>query len=86
MVHVLYLREKIAAQLQPDISMLEMFDLIHVFLSFCTETIFAGDVHHIKVGSETNVHDNTLVHVAKTNVNGNVMPTFIGSRVIVGRF
>jgi len=46
----------------------------------------AGDVNHIKVGSETNIQDNTLVHVAKTNVSGNVLPTIIGNRVTIGRF
>lgn len=45
----------------------------------------AGDVNHIKVGSETNIQDNTLVHVAKTNVSGNVLPTVIGNRVTIGR-
>ena len=44
----------------------------------------AGDVHQIKVGSETNIQDNTLVHVAKTNVSGNVEPTIIGDRVTIG--
>jgi carbonic anhydrase/acetyltransferase-like protein (isoleucine patch superfamily) len=46
----------------------------------------AGDVHQIKVGSETNIQDNTLVHVAKTNVSGNVEPTIIGNRVTIGMF
>lgn len=45
----------------------------------------AGDVHHIKVGSETNIQDNTVVHVAKTNVSGNVEPTVIGNRVTIGK-
>lgn len=46
--------------------------------------VLRGDVHHIKVGSETNIQDNTVVHVAKTNVSGNVEPTVIGNRVTIG--
>jgi carbonic anhydrase/acetyltransferase-like protein (isoleucine patch superfamily) len=46
--------------------------------------VLRGDVNHIKVGSETNIQDNTLVHVAKTNVSGNVLPTVIGNRVTIG--
>ncbi|KAG0582936.1 hypothetical protein KC19_3G096100 [Ceratodon purpureus] len=46
--------------------------------------VLRGDVHSIKVGSETNIQDNTLVHVAKTNVSGNVQPTIIGNRVTIG--
>jgi carbonic anhydrase/acetyltransferase-like protein (isoleucine patch superfamily) len=47
-------------------------------------TVLRGDVNSISIGSETNIQDNTLVHVAKTNVSGNVAPTFIGDRVTVG--
>eukprot|EP00246_Nothoceros_aenigmaticus_P017578 TRINITY_DN8710_c0_g1_i1.p1 TRINITY_DN8710_c0_g1~~TRINITY_DN8710_c0_g1_i1.p1 ORF type:complete len:254 (+),score=53.75 TRINITY_DN8710_c0_g1_i1:131-892(+) len=46
--------------------------------------VLRGDVNHITVGSFTNIQDNTLVHVAKTNVSGNVAPTIIGSKVTVG--
>jgi len=46
--------------------------------------VLRGDVNHIRVGSETNIQDNTLVHVAKTNVSGNVAPTIIGNKVTVG--
>ena len=45
----------------------------------------AGDVNQIRVGSETNIQDNTLVHVAKTNVSGHVSPTIIGNKVTVGK-
>ena len=46
---------------------------------------FTGDVNSISVGSETNIQDNTLVHVAQTNISGNVRPTVIGSRVTIGK-
>lgn len=46
--------------------------------------VLRGDVNSISVGSETNIQDNTLVHVAKTNLSGNVMATSIGSRVTIG--
>lgn len=46
--------------------------------------VLRGDVNSITVGSETNIQDNTLVHVAKTNISGKVMPTTIGSRVTIG--
>ncbi|MCL7041027.1 hypothetical protein MKW94_025990, partial [Papaver nudicaule] len=43
-----------------------------------------GDVNHINVGSGTNIQDNSLVHVAKTNLKGKVLPTIIGDNVTVG--
>ncbi|KAH7283397.1 hypothetical protein KP509_34G005500 [Ceratopteris richardii] len=46
--------------------------------------VVRGDVNSITIGSGTNIQDNTLVHVAKTNISGNVMPTTIGSRVTIG--
>ncbi|KAL3700355.1 hypothetical protein R1sor_018377 [Riccia sorocarpa] len=46
--------------------------------------VLRGDVNYIRVGSETNIQDNTLVHVAKTNVSGNIAPTIIGDKVTVG--
>eukprot|EP00249_Psilotum_nudum_P009514 c21986_g1_i1 orf=859-1668(-) len=46
--------------------------------------ILRGDVNSIIVGSNTNIQDNTLVHVAKTNISGNVFPTTIGNRVTIG--
>lgn len=46
--------------------------------------VLRGDVNSISVGSTTNIQDNTLVHVAKTNISGNVMPTIIGNRVTIG--
>lgn len=45
----------------------------------------AGDVNNISVGSGTNIQDNSLVHVAKTNLSGKVLPTTIGDNVTVGK-
>lgn len=42
-------------------------------------TIVRGDVHHIRVGSSTNIQDNSVVHVTS-----NKYPTIIGNNVTVG--
>lgn len=46
--------------------------------------VLRGDVNHISVGSGTNIQDNSLIHVAKTNLKGKVLPTVIGDNVTVG--
>jgi len=46
--------------------------------------VLRGDVNNISVGTGTNIQDNSLVHVAKTNISGNVKPTIIGDNVTVG--
>ena len=46
--------------------------------------VLRGDVNGIVVGSHTNIQDNAVVHVAKTNVGGRESPTIIGDRVTVG--
>ncbi|CAN8320862.1 unnamed protein product [Cochlearia groenlandica] len=46
--------------------------------------VLRGDVNNISVGSGTNIQDNSLVHVAKTNLSGKVLPTIIGDNVTVG--
>lgn len=46
--------------------------------------VLRGDVNSISIGSGTNVQDNSLVHVAKTNLAGKVLPTIIGDNVTVG--
>ncbi|KAI3824306.1 hypothetical protein L1987_05761 [Smallanthus sonchifolius] len=43
-----------------------------------------GDVNGIRVGSGTNIQDNALVHVAKSNISGNVLSTTLGNNVTVG--
>ncbi|KAF8668924.1 hypothetical protein HU200_052130 [Digitaria exilis] len=47
-------------------------------------SILRGDVNSIHIGSGTNIQDNSLVHVAKSNISGKVLPTIIGSNVTVG--
>ncbi|XP_070669754.1 gamma carbonic anhydrase 1, mitochondrial isoform X2 [Malus domestica] len=42
------------------------------------------DVNNIVVGYGTNIQDNSLVHVAKSNLSGKVLPTIIGDNVTVG--
>ncbi|GLT40117.1 hypothetical protein SLA2020_142730 [Shorea laevis] len=46
--------------------------------------VLRGDVNSISVGSRTNIQDNSLVHVAKSNISGKVLPTIIGDNVTVG--
>ncbi|GAU15284.1 hypothetical protein TSUD_03510 [Trifolium subterraneum] len=46
--------------------------------------VMRGDVNSISVGSGTNIQDNSLVHVAKSNLSGKVLPTTIGDNVTVG--
>eukprot|EP00475_Leptophrys_vorax_P022390 TRINITY_DN3047_c0_g2_i1.p1 TRINITY_DN3047_c0_g2~~TRINITY_DN3047_c0_g2_i1.p1 ORF type:complete len:263 (-),score=9.52 TRINITY_DN3047_c0_g2_i1:241-1029(-) len=46
--------------------------------------VLRGDVNSIRVGSDTNIQDGCIVHVAKTNLAGKVLPTIIGSRVTIG--
>ncbi|KAL1546762.1 Gamma carbonic anhydrase 2, mitochondrial [Salvia divinorum] len=47
-------------------------------------SVLRGDVNSISVGSGTNIQDNSLVHVAKTNLSGKVLPTIIGNNVTIG--
>lgn len=54
-----------------------------LFSSDC-DFLFKGDVNSISVGSGTNIQDNSLVHVAKSNLSGKVLPTIIGDNVTVG--
>lgn len=41
-------------------------------------------MNSISVGAGTNIQDNSLVHVAKSNLSGKVLPTIIGDNVTVG--
>ncbi|KAK4744783.1 hypothetical protein SAY87_011095 [Trapa incisa] len=45
---------------------------------------FIGDANSISVGSGTNIQDNSLVLVAKSNLSGKVLPTTIGDNVTIG--
>ncbi|XP_072985670.1 gamma carbonic anhydrase 1, mitochondrial-like [Typha latifolia] len=46
--------------------------------------VLRGDVNSVRIGSGTNIQDNSLVHVAKSNLSGKVLPTIIGDNVTVG--
>ncbi|RLM93171.1 gamma carbonic anhydrase 1, mitochondrial [Panicum miliaceum] len=46
--------------------------------------VLRGDANNIQIGSGTNIQDNSLVHVAKSNLSGKVFPTIIGENVTVG--
>ena len=46
----------------------------------------AGDVNSIKVGENSNIQDNVVVHVAKHNAQDRALPTIIGNNVTIGRF
>ncbi|CAI9757954.1 unnamed protein product [Fraxinus pennsylvanica] len=46
--------------------------------------VVRGDVNSVIIGSGTNLQDNSLVHVAKSNLSGKVLPTIIGDHVTVG--
>ncbi|KAK6115326.1 hypothetical protein DH2020_007595 [Rehmannia glutinosa] len=51
---------------------------------YCASFLDTGDVNSISVGSGTNIQDNSLVHVAKSNLSGKVLPTIIGDNVTIG--
>ncbi|KAL6583478.1 Gamma carbonic anhydrase 1, mitochondrial [Orobanche minor] len=46
--------------------------------------VLRGDANSISIGTGTNIQDNSLVHVAKSNLGGKVLPTLIGDKVTVG--
>ncbi|CAN8251342.1 unnamed protein product [Cochlearia groenlandica] len=46
--------------------------------------VLRGDANTITVGAGTNIQDNSLVHVAKSNLSGKVLPTVIGDNVSIG--
>nr|GMD54092.1 gamma carbonic anhydrase 1, mitochondrial-like [Ipomoea batatas] len=46
--------------------------------------VLRGDVNSVSIGTGTNIQDNSLVHVAKSNLTGKVLPTIIGNNVTVG--
>ncbi|KAF3793097.1 Gamma carbonic anhydrase 1 [Nymphaea thermarum] len=46
--------------------------------------VIRGDVNSVSIGSRTNIQDNSLVHVAKSNLSGKVLPIIIGDNVTVG--
>ncbi|CAA7056950.1 unnamed protein product [Microthlaspi erraticum] len=46
--------------------------------------VLRGDANSISVGAGTSIQDNSLVHVAKSNLSGKVLPTVIGDNVTIG--
>lgn len=56
-----------------------------VQFGYCVSFLNTGDVNSISVGSGTNIQDNSLVHVAKSNLSGKVLPTIIGNNVTIGK-
>lgn len=44
----------------------------------------SGDVNSIKVGENSNIQDNVVVHVAKHNAQDRALPTIIGNNVTIG--
>lgn len=47
-------------------------------------SVLRGDVNSIKIGAKTNIQDGCVVHVAKQNVGGVMLPTIVGNSVTVG--
>lgn len=47
-------------------------------------TVIRGDVNMVTVGDNTNIQDNSLIHVAKNNAKQQPLPTVIGSNVTIG--
>ncbi|KFK28325.1 hypothetical protein AALP_AA8G501300 [Arabis alpina] len=46
--------------------------------------VLRGDANSISVGAGTSIQDNALIHVAKSNLSGKVLPTVIGDNVTIG--
>lgn len=46
--------------------------------------VVRGDVNTITIGDNTNIQDNSLIHVAKHNPQHQPIPTIIGSNVTIG--
>lgn len=64
---------------------MHMYAYSMILFSFADScSLYKGDVNSISIGSGTNIQDNSLVHVAKSNLSGKVLPTIIGDNVTVG--
>jgi len=49
------------------------------------QVVIRGDIHHIKIGANTNIQDGSVVHVTHdSRFNPGGYPTIIGDRVTVG--
>lgn len=82
----MYMFEKcVLAQDASSVTFLpSIFALFSLVIFAQCETLHAGDVNSISIGAGTNIQDNSLVHVAKSNLSGKVLPTIIGNNVTVG--
>lgn len=49
------------------------------------EQTHVGDVNSIKIGENSNIQDNCIVHVARHNAQDRALPTIIGNNVTIGR-
>ena len=49
-----------------------------------TFVLAAADVNSIKIGDNSNIQDNCVVHVAKNNPQDRALPTIIGNNVTIG--
>jgi gamma-carbonic anhydrase len=67
-------------------SFLILFLFITIDVINSVTSLYAGDVNTVSIGSGTNIQDNSLVHVAKSNLAGKVFPTIIGDNVTVGNY
>ena len=47
-------------------------------------SVIRGDVNSVRIGKNTNIQDNVMVHVAKHNANNTSRDTIIGDNVTVG--
>jgi carbonic anhydrase/acetyltransferase-like protein (isoleucine patch superfamily) len=53
--------------------------------SIWTLVVVRGDIHHIKIGSNTNIQDGSVVHVTHdSRFNPGGFPTIIGNNITVG--
>lgn len=72
------------------IAICELLFLLYIYYHFLSGNnsfktfLSTGDVNSISVGTGTNIQDNSLVHVAKSNLSGKVLPTIIGDNVTIG--
>mmetsp|Transcript_21856 Transcript_21856/g.37336 ORF Transcript_21856/g.37336 Transcript_21856/m.37336 type:complete len:307 (+) Transcript_21856:137-1057(+) len=46
--------------------------------------VLRGDVNGISIGSNSNIQDNVVIHVAKHSISGQPRPTVIGDNVTIG--
>jgi hypothetical protein len=62
------------------------FQLLVMLPTSSLKYLISGDANNVQIGSGTNIQDNSVVHVAKSNLSGKVFPTIIGNNVTVGKY